>query len=906
MKFNFKKIAPILASAVLLGSTIGFASVAADLGSYPSPFVKGGVADVTVIYGSDGMAIDMEAAALLTGDLASELAEQTAEGGGVPITTGESIDVSLGSRRLYFGDALNTARSDKITKGYLPTILADGKATDLAGISYPYTQTVKLNAIGIGYNKSSETIDPIMLLGTGTTAYNGLYNYTVSFDKDIDINSSDVFGYTTLKLQGVDYLIGPTSSSTSLVLYGAGTVITATEGTEQTVTIGGTEHTILLDAASGTSAYLVVDGVKKTTAQGSSYSFIGDLVVYIKTVFPAAVAGKLSWAELVLGTKKLTLGNNAAVTYLKEGTTTTMDYTMVSITAGATVTAGSVQQIKGFTIAQASPTSGHDYVAVGESYTDRVFGGLKVDFSALTPALDSTARDKVVIEADGCADVAITFTTALSGKEFSTTYAKDRDITCSSNAVAGILANSVNKTIHVVENETGDIGDWFVINANDEGTIVQLKTVGLGSSVNDVTTFQDVITGTTYSITTGTNNYSTTANIAGNLYNIRVGNPTNAEDVNVAITWGDAALAWADTTTMNTTQITYGSQLTVFPRIKLKNGGWLAFMQNTTVYNSSIVPLYSLPGPELLSTYQTGKAIAATDFGVGDDTNYTIAGNITYALESAAENASAKIVGINTTGKSYGNLATGLSCSFEKGPAVLLVEEKQVGMGYTDGNAVCVPLTTTSISYTVLAVGQPRFTESNAEAVGITWPAKVGENSHLTSQIDKYGTFVEYSKKAGSAYKATILYPDEQMVANIFLGEVAAAVIVTEPTEVQKLGDVVLSDTEAATIKPQTNLIVVGDAAVNKVAFELVKDEATTAGLTYPVYGEGLTTLYGYGADQAIVKLFTSPYLGTKIAMLVAGWEGPDTVAAAKQLIDKTTTLVDLNEKVIAKGVDYT
>jgi len=895
MKFNFKKIVPILASAVLLGSTIGFASVAADLGSYPAPFVSGGVADVTVIYGSDGMAIDMEAAALLTGDLSSELAAQTAEAGGAVTTTGESIDVSLASRRLYFGDALNTARSDKITKAYLPTILADGKAVDLAGISYPYTQTVKLGATGIGYNKSSETIDPVMLLGVGTTSYSGLYNYTVSFDKNIDINSSNVYGYTTLKLQGVEYLIGPeTTTAASLTLYGAGTIITATEGTEQTVTLGGTEHTILLDAASGTNAYLVVDGVKKTCAQGSSYSFAGDLVIYLKTVYAAAVAGKNSWAELVLGTKKLTLANDAAVTYLKEGTTTTMDNTIVSITTGSTT--GDVYEIKSFTIGQAMPTASHDYVAVGESYTDRVFGGLKLDFSSVTPALDSTARDKVVIEADGCADVTATFTTALSGKEFSTTYAKDQDITCSDSTYKGILANSVNKTIHVVENESGDIGDWFVINANDEGTIVQLISAGLGSSVNDVTKFKDVITGTEYSVTTGTNNYSTTANIAGNLYSVYVGAPTggtSGEDVNVVLAWGDTATA-------NSTYITPGSSTTVFPRVKLKNGEWLAFMQNTTVTSGTT---YSLPGPELLSTYQTGAAITGgTHFGSGggSETNYTTYGNTTYTLQVVTANTTAKITGVSTGADSTAE------CSFSVGPAVLLVEEKQAGMGYTNGNAVCVPLTTATISNTVLAVGQPRFTESNADAVAAVWPAKIGENSYLTSQIDKYGTFVERSTKAGSAYKATILYPDEQMVVNIILGEIAAQAVVKEPTEVQKLGDVVISDTEAAVSKPLTNLIVVGDAAVNKVAFELVKDEAATAGLTYPVYGAGLTTLYGYGADQAIVKLFASPYSATKKAMLVAGWEGPDTVAAAKQVIDKTTTLVGLDEKKITKGVDYT
>ena len=42
MKFDFKKITSVLASAVMLGSTIGIAAAA----NYPSPFIVGGSADV--------------------------------------------------------------------------------------------------------------------------------------------------------------------------------------------------------------------------------------------------------------------------------------------------------------------------------------------------------------------------------------------------------------------------------------------------------------------------------------------------------------------------------------------------------------------------------------------------------------------------------------------------------------------------------------------------------------------------------------------------------------------------------------------------------------------------------------------------------------------------------------------
>ncbi|MBU4116459.1 MAG: hypothetical protein KKG94_01810, partial [Nanoarchaeota archaeon] len=48
MKFNFRKISAIGASALLTGMTLGVAAAA----NYPAPFVVGGSADVAVVYGT--------------------------------------------------------------------------------------------------------------------------------------------------------------------------------------------------------------------------------------------------------------------------------------------------------------------------------------------------------------------------------------------------------------------------------------------------------------------------------------------------------------------------------------------------------------------------------------------------------------------------------------------------------------------------------------------------------------------------------------------------------------------------------------------------------------------------------------------------------------------------------------
>src|SRR3989344_8954783 len=75
MYINFKKIASVLASAVMIGSTVGIAAAA-----YPAPFVKSSGADVAVVWGANAP-LDLAAVVDITNDLQYRLAQQTSTGG---------------------------------------------------------------------------------------------------------------------------------------------------------------------------------------------------------------------------------------------------------------------------------------------------------------------------------------------------------------------------------------------------------------------------------------------------------------------------------------------------------------------------------------------------------------------------------------------------------------------------------------------------------------------------------------------------------------------------------------------------------------------------------------------------------------------------------------------------------
>lgn len=90
MKFNFKKIASVLAGAVMATSTVAFAAAA----NYPAPFVKNGNADVAIVYGSmPGADVDLVAAIDISTNLQYALAKQTGSTG--TTTLFQSLGVML-------------------------------------------------------------------------------------------------------------------------------------------------------------------------------------------------------------------------------------------------------------------------------------------------------------------------------------------------------------------------------------------------------------------------------------------------------------------------------------------------------------------------------------------------------------------------------------------------------------------------------------------------------------------------------------------------------------------------------------------------------------------------------------------------------------------------------------------
>lgn len=832
MKFNFKKITSVLAGALMLGSTIGFAAAA----NYPAPFVQGGTANVGIVVGAGAANSDYVAAVSVGTDLQAELAKQTLQPGpSTPVISGEGVSLSTSSRSLYYGDSINAGRTT-LTSSELPSVLADGTFTDLTGTSYTYQQSLVLGGTKTVFGTSGGDLnDPKLYLDVGTDANAPLYNYTLSFNKNLNVSDASNVQGQKISILGVDYIVGAGSTNSTLVLYGSGDtkVINSQDG-PQTVPIGDVDHIIeLVTTTSATTAKISVDGSSRTVTKGNAYTFSGGVVIYVKDVTHPTYQGDMRSVELILGANSLRLENGNAVKYGSE-------LTSIKGTK-ATITAADNGVISGFTVQVAMAKSKVDHLAAGDSFVDPVFGGLQVQFVGENPALDSTARGAVTVDTDNQQFGYVSFDSARAAGTETPRLAFVYDNNTASTAVQPLLAHqqltSADKGhIIVAEGQNAKEDDWVVINQGDAGTIAEVSEINVDpDQATGTVTLTDAITGSSYEAT--------------------LSNTTGGFTKQVSMFGGTGYTIWANRagTAIN---ITWDgtTATTLFPRVKLRDGGWLAFLTDTTVANGTQVIL-----PEGGSTIDS----AGVSAGVSNATGTLVANGINWTTKE--NNGGVDIYGI-------------VNCNFNstRGPAVLFLEPKKWDDG-TRGNYVCIPLTTTGT--TEIAIGDPVTDATNSGFIALN------SDSTVKQLVDKFGTFVTKTDKTNENGKAVLSYPKSQMTVDVlFTAKGATASSGSSGGgSVTEIGSLVKEDSEISAVQDR-NLIVIGGSCINSIAAKIL-------GVPEHTCSTDFTTKTGIGPDQFLIKVVNSPYTAGRIAMLVAGYEAADTTKAVEYLkVEKPAT----------------
>jgi hypothetical protein len=306
--FKIRKIASVLASTVMVGSTLAMAAAS----TFPAPFVQNGSADVAIVYGSNAASTDNLAVVDITSALSSELAKQTATGSSstsTTITGGDFVKLERDSSKLHLGTGIRDAFSRAITSGDLPVLLADGTYTTYDNQDFDFTQKINVNNLSYNQFSDNQYQDSNPTVGFKIADGQNILNYTLEFEKSPDFNNNLVS--TTLPILGKSYYILANSTST-LTLLDQAVTQTISEGSAKQVVVGNKTYDIsVTDVSSTNRVKISVDGkTSNSLAIGDTYKIATGVYVGVKDVSYKSKESAVSNAELSIGQGKLVLGDN--------------------------------------------------------------------------------------------------------------------------------------------------------------------------------------------------------------------------------------------------------------------------------------------------------------------------------------------------------------------------------------------------------------------------------------------------------------------------------------------------------------------------------------------------------------------------------------------------------------------
>jgi hypothetical protein len=321
MKFYFRKIASVIASAVMLSSTVALAAAA----NYPAPFVKNGAADLAVVYGANAAQTDLVAAIDITAGLQAELAKQTATTTATGATTsgGDSVKFESGSTKLHIGSMLNDTKGGNIGSDDMPNLLAKKTYQAKDGSNYDYEQYLKIGPgsqygvfTDVDYNSQIPT------LGIKRSMGSAILNYTLSFSKTVEssVNTatqrmSDIEN-TDITILGKNYKLLNAYNATNIKLELMGGAVSDTLAMDESkdYTIGDKTFTVKVtyvgQTGSTNEAKMEVNGEMTNKMNiGGTQKLKDGTQLGVRDIMYQSFAGGVMKVEFSLGAEKLTLEN---------------------------------------------------------------------------------------------------------------------------------------------------------------------------------------------------------------------------------------------------------------------------------------------------------------------------------------------------------------------------------------------------------------------------------------------------------------------------------------------------------------------------------------------------------------------------------------------------------------------
>jgi hypothetical protein len=303
VKFNFRKIASVLASTVMLSSTVALAAAA----NYPTPFITSGVADVSVVYGSSAATTDLTAALDITNSLNAKLVQA---GTPTTVTGGDFFKLEKASNKFNLGENFTSVQTT-LDDDELSNVLKSGVYEDEAGTEYDFDQKITLGGLILSHFADQEVnADEIPVIGFNIASGTNVLNYTLNFI-DTVANSTALLETTYLEMLGRKYYISDwDATNLKMTLLDTANTATVVGSTPTEVVVGGVTYSVEIVSVDGTNddAVLKVNGQEYSSIdKGNSRKIGTDTYLSVLDLSEASRESDSHRVQFSIGTGKIVL-----------------------------------------------------------------------------------------------------------------------------------------------------------------------------------------------------------------------------------------------------------------------------------------------------------------------------------------------------------------------------------------------------------------------------------------------------------------------------------------------------------------------------------------------------------------------------------------------------------------------
>jgi hypothetical protein len=510
--FNYKKIASVLASAVMLSSTIGFAAAL----NYPAPFVTSGTADAAVVVGLNADISDLNAAIDVGQSLNTLVTAGSGTSAGSSVSGGDSILLAKSSDNLNLGNTWGVF-TGTIDDDDLMNLLADGTYVADDNDEFGFEQKISIGSPTLTHFRDSDyetqlraqedddsaIADRTPILGFKIGSSQHIMNYTLDFTQDAEstVTSGDLddFEGSDLHIMGKTYYVSDAKNGSStgnlgkLTLLDSAVVSSVGEGSSTTVNVADKSYAVSIVFIDNDEVVFDINGERAPSSGklnvGDSFRLVDNSYIGVRDISKLEIAGETGTSSFSIGSGKLELTHgsdiklnddsvNGIKVFMPKGTYNSPDVKLSKIV------------IEWKTDEEVFLSPDIDLVMPGFSAVKLTMGDIQ-----------RNSEEKISVEPDGDNSIEMTLPIKDGTVSFNLLYGSGGAYTAIGKASDERLATSNGSTLTFIDKDSSgnDYHSWFVATYNTtsegESYLLRAKVTEDASNGRNETTVEKNVDG---------------------------------------------------------------------------------------------------------------------------------------------------------------------------------------------------------------------------------------------------------------------------------------------------------------------------------------------------------------------------------------------------------------------------